>query len=57
MNRRDFIDKSSLLFPSVLVSPKIIGDLDVKKIKTGASVKTKLSDGSFVSRVEKIDSD
>ena len=29
----------------------------VKKIKTGASVKTKLSDGSFVSRVEKIDSD
>jgi len=35
MNRRDFIDKSSLLFPSVLVSPKIIGDLDVKKIKTG----------------------
>ena len=29
----------------------------VKKIKTGASVKTKLSDGSFISRVEKIDSD
>ena len=29
----------------------------VKKIKSGASVKTKLSDGSFVSRVEKIDSD
>ena len=29
----------------------------VKKIKTGASVKTKLSDGSFTSRVEKIDSD
>ena len=29
----------------------------VKKIKTGASVKTKLSDGSFVSRVEKIDLD
>ena len=29
----------------------------VKKIKIGASVKTKLSDGSFVSRVEKIDSD
>ena len=35
MNRRDFIDKGSLLFPSMLVSPKIIGDLDVKKIKTG----------------------
>ena len=29
----------------------------IKKIKTGASVKTKLSDGSFISRVEKIDSD
>ena len=29
----------------------------VKKIKTGTSVKTKLSDGSFISRVEKIDSD
>ena len=29
----------------------------VKKIKTGASVKTKLSDGSFISRVEKIISD
>ena len=29
----------------------------VKKIKTGASVKTNLSDGSFISRVEKIDSD
>ena len=29
----------------------------VKKIKTGASVKTKLSDGSFISRVEKINSD
>ena len=29
----------------------------VKKIKIGASVKTKLSDGSFISRVEKIDSD
>ena len=29
----------------------------VKKIKIGASVKTKLADGSFVSRVEKIDSD
>ena len=29
----------------------------VKKIKTGASVKTKLSDGSFISSVEKIDSD
>ena len=35
MNRRDFIDKSTLLFPSILVSPKIIGDSDVKKIKTG----------------------
>ena len=35
MNRRDFIDKSSLLLPSVLVSPKIISDLDIKKIKTG----------------------
>ena len=29
----------------------------VKKITTGTSVKTKLSDGSFISRVEKIDSD
>ena len=29
----------------------------VKKIKTGTSVKTKLSDGSFISRVEKIESD
>ena len=29
----------------------------VKKIKKGASVQTKLSDGSFISRVEKIDSD
>ena len=29
----------------------------VKKIKTGASLKTKLSDGSFISRVEKLDSD
>ena len=29
----------------------------VKKIKKGASVKTKLSDGSFISKVEKIDSD
>ena len=29
----------------------------VKKIKKGASVKTKLSDGFFISKVEKIDSD
>ena len=29
----------------------------VKKIKTGKTVKTKLSDGSFISRVEKINSD
>jgi len=29
----------------------------VKKIKKGTSLETKLSDGSFISRVEKINSD